>query len=50
MLFTAPLICKRDIELLMKFFKFTIYLVFAFGVFIFAALIKVFANGELNFS
>lgn len=50
MLFTAPLICKRDIELLMKFFKFTIYLVFAYGIFIFVALIKVFANGELDFS
>lgn len=49
MLFTAPLICKRDIELLMKFFKFTIYLVFAYGIFILVALIKVLAKGELNF-
>ncbi len=49
-LFTAPLICKRDIDLLMKFFKFTIYLVFAYGIFILVALIKVFANGELHFT
>jgi len=34
----------------MKFFKFTIYLVFAYGIFIFVALIKVFANGELHFA
>lgn len=33
----------------MKFFKFTIYLVFTYGLFILIALIKVFANGELNF-
>ena len=45
MLFTAPLICKRDNEILMKFFKFTIYFVFAYGIFIFVALIKVLANG-----
>lgn len=34
----------------MKFFKFTIYLVFAYGIFILVALIKVFANGELHFA
>lgn len=45
MLFTAPLICKRDSEFLMKFLKFTIYFVFAYGVFIFLAMIKVLVNG-----
>jgi sodium-coupled neutral amino acid transporter 9 len=50
MLFTAPLICKRDIELLMKFFKFTIYLVFTYGIFILVALIKAFANDEIHFA
>lgn len=50
MLITAPLICKRDIEFLMKFFKFTIYLVFAYGIFILIAIIKVFANGELHYA
>jgi amino acid permease len=44
-LFTAPLICKRDIETLMKFFKITIYFVFAYGIFILVALIKVIAKG-----
>lgn len=46
-LFTGPLICKRDIDLLMKFFKITIYFVFAYGIFILVALIKVLAKGEV---
>lgn len=34
----------------MKFFKFTIYLVFFYGVFVLIAFIRVLADGSLDFS
>lgn len=46
----APFIWKKDIEFLMKFFKFTIYLVFFYGIFVLISFIRVVADGSLDFS
>lgn len=49
-LLVAPFIWKKDIEFLMKFFKFTIYLVFFYGIFLLISFIRVVADGSLDFS
>ena len=52
MVFVTPFLFRKDIEVLMKFFKITIYFVLTYGIFILAAFIKVCADGSLslNFS
>ena len=48
-MFVAPFIWKRDIEALHSFFKYTIYLVFLYGIFVLASFIRVLAEGLLHF-
>ena len=50
MLFVAPFLFRKDIEVLMKFFKYTIYFVLVYGIFILVAFIKVCVDGSLDFS
>jgi sodium-coupled neutral amino acid transporter 9 len=45
----APLVLRRDIEVLMKFFKYTIYCVLAYGIFIFISLLRQLTEGNIAF-
>jgi len=50
MLFVAPFLFRKDIEVLMKFFKYTIYFVLLYGIFVGVAFIMVLFDGNLDFS
>ncbi len=40
----------KEIDMLLKFFKYTIYCVIAFGIFIAMAVIKEIAEGNVDYS
>jgi solute carrier family 38 (sodium-coupled neutral amino acid transporter), member 9 len=49
LLFVGPFLWKKDIEVLMKFFKYTIYFVFLYGIFVLVAFIRSATDGSLDF-
>lgn len=44
------MIFMKEIDMLLKFFKYTIYCVIAFGIFIAATVVKQIAEGNVDFS
>lgn len=49
-LICVPMIFMKEIDMLLKFFKYTIYCVAAFGIFIAITVVKQIAEGNVDYS